>query len=382
LREVREALSAGHQALREGDASAAELEFRRAFQLDPTNAEATTMAGQVRQDQTAGEQDAWLRQAFQRFDDLLTAGKIDEAELVFLEMQQAFPASTEIGQGLPVLERQLKMGRLLAESQQAFDQGGFGEAVRLLTVAQELDPNDERVLDFKAQAVRERDRLRQVREAISAGQRAMRQGQPEVAEQEYQRALQLDPANAQAANLLAQIQKDRWDRDRARRLQEGLIQAENLLSGKKFEEAGRILTELQQSYPDANEDVQQRFQKLNQWKADAAALAAHPAPSVTTPSRVVPPSPAATSMLWAEELRRSLQTPRPPATTTPAPASAPLPSTPIAQAPAPPTPTAYAPQVEPAPATPDATLMFGASSDPQPPAEPPDPKPPPARPRP
>lgn len=207
LREVREALAAGHQALREGDASAAELEFQRAFQLDPSNAEAIAMAGQIGQDQAAGGRDAWLREAFQRFDDSLTLGRFDEAELALLEMQETFPASTEIGEGLLVLERRLKLGRLFAESQQAFGQGEFGEAVRLLTVAQDLDPNDQRVRELTVQALMERDRLRQVREAIGAGQRAMRQGEPEVAEQEYRRALQLDPANPLATNLLAQIQK-------------------------------------------------------------------------------------------------------------------------------------------------------------------------------
>ena len=114
-----------------------------------------------------------------------------------------------------------------------------------------------RVRDLKVRAVQERDRLRQVREAISAGQRAMRQGDAGVAEREFQRALQLDPANAQATNLLAQIQKDRQAREREQRLKEGLSQAENLISAKKFEEAQRKLAELQQAYPDA-EDVQQR----------------------------------------------------------------------------------------------------------------------------
>src|SRR5208282_3156456 len=106
------------------------------------------------------------------------------AEIALLDMQHQYPPSTEIGQKLLVLERQLKLGRLLAESHLAFNHGEFGEAVRLLNEAQEVDPSNTHVRDFKVVAVKERDRLRQVREAIGSGQRAMRLGHPEVAEEE------------------------------------------------------------------------------------------------------------------------------------------------------------------------------------------------------
>jgi len=379
LREVRGALNAGQQALRQGDESAADLEFQRAFQLDPTHDQATTMAAQVRQVQPAHNPEAWLRATFQRYDDMVSAGNFDEAEIALLEMQNEYPVSTPIGQKLLVLERQLKMARLLAESQQAYSQGEFGEAVRLLNEAQELDPSDARVQDLKVQAVKERDRLRQVREAVSSGQRAMRQGSPEVAEQEFQRALQLDPANPQATTLLAQVKLDRQERDRSQRLKTGLIQTGSLLAANKFDEAGRILAELQQANPNASEEVKAKFQKLNQWKAEAAALAARPAPA---PSQTTPASPAATSMLWAEELRRSLQTVRPSGPASPAapPATAIKPTPPAAPTTSSATKLAEAPKAEPAAPAPNATLMFGASADVSP-AEPESP-PLPTRPRP
>ncbi len=138
---------------------------------------------QIRQAQAAREREDRFREELQQFDDLVAEGKFDEAQLGLLELQQEFPDSAEIDQKLLALDRQMKLARLLAEGQQAFDQGEFGEAVRILTEAQELDPSDSRVRDLKVRAVQERDRLRQVREAISAGQRAMRQGHPEVAEQ-------------------------------------------------------------------------------------------------------------------------------------------------------------------------------------------------------
>jgi Flp pilus assembly protein TadD len=343
LRQVREAISAGQRAMRQGDAGAAEREYRRALQLDPANTQATNLLAQVQ-----------IREALQQSDNLVAEGKFDDAQHALLELQQEFPDSTEIDQKLLDLEQQMKLGRLMAGSQSAFDQGEFGEAVRILTEAQELDPNNERVRDLMGRAVQQRDRLRQVREAISAGQRAMRQGDAGAAEREYGRALQLDPANTQATNLLAQVQKERQAREREQRLKEGLSQAEKLISGKKFDEAQRKLTELQQAYPDA-EEVPQKLLALSQRRAEAAAPPPPPAPPWApvekTPSRGAPVSEAAKSMQLAEELRRSLQTPRPSEPSLPAKPPAFTPTIPMAQAPPPPPPVAQ-PQVQAPPPTP------------------------------
>ena len=364
LRQVREALSSGQRAMRQGDASAAEREFQKALQLDPTNTQATSLLGQIRQAQAAREREVRFREALQQSDNLVAERRFDDAQRALLELQQEFPDSAEIDQKLLELDQQLKLGRLLAEGQHAFDQGEFGEAVRILTEAQELDPSNERVRDLKVRAVQERDRLRQVREAISAGQRAMRQGDAGVAEREYQRALQLDPANAQATTLLAQLQKDRQAREREQRLQEGLSQAEKLLAGKKFDEAQRKLMKLQQAYPDA-EEVQQKLQALSQRKAEAAAPPPLPAPSAPAkvPRGGVPLSDAAKSMQYAEELRRSLQTPRPSEPAPPAkpPAPALTPTIPIGQAPVQATQMIEAPLAGMAPDAQGATLLLGSS---------------------
>ena len=59
----------------------------------------------------------------------------------------------------------------------------------LLREALELNPQDSEARELKERALQERDRLRQVREALSSGQRAMRQGDASAAEREFQRAL-------------------------------------------------------------------------------------------------------------------------------------------------------------------------------------------------
>ncbi len=277
LRQAREALSLGQRALRQGDASTAQQEFQRALQLDPANSQAISLWEQFRQAQAAREREARFRATLRQSDGLVAEGKFADAQDALRELQQEFSDSVEIEQKLLELDEQMKVARLLEEGQLAFDHGEFGEAVRILTEAQGLDPGDSRVRDLKVRAVQERDRLRQVREAISAGQRAMRQGHPDVAEREFQRALQLDPASTQATNLLAQIQQDRQGREQQQRLKEGLSRVENLLSGNKFDDAHRQLTELQEAYPDA-EVVRQRLQALNERNAEPQAPQASPLP--------------------------------------------------------------------------------------------------------
>jgi serine/threonine-protein kinase len=269
LRQVHEALLSGQTALQQGDASAAEQELQRALQLDPTNTQAISLLEEVRQALASRGREFRLQEALENADSLAAAGNFEAAQFALFELQREFPGMTGIDQKLRGLDQQLKVARLLEEGQLAFDQGEYGETVRILTEALELDPGNARVRDLKGRAVQERDRLRQVREAISAGQRAVRQGHPEVAEQHYQRALQLNPANLQAASLLAQIQKERLAREREQHLKEGLSQAEYLLSRNKVIEATRLLTELQQTYPDA-EEVQTKLESLNAGKPQAA----------------------------------------------------------------------------------------------------------------
>jgi len=191
----------------------------------------------------------------------------------------------------------------------------------------------------------------------------MRQGDAGIAERELKRALLLDPPNVQAANLLAQVQKEREGRERQQRLKEGLSQAENLISGKKFEEAQRKLTELQKAYPDAEEVVLKQL-LLTQRRAEAAAPPPAPsAPVEKAPSRGTALSEGAKSMQWAEELRRSLQTPR---LREPAPPAKPLapaltPAIPLAPAPVQTTQITEPPKAEPAGEAIGVTMMLGGS---------------------
>ena len=314
LRQVREALTAGQRAMRDGDANTAAIELRKVLQIDPAHLQATGLMGQIQNVQAEREREARFREAMQQADSLVTQTKFEDAQYTLLGLRQEFPDSKEIDQKLRSVDQQSKLYLLVTDGQQALDHGEFGEAVRIFTEAQQLAPNDERVRDMKVRAVQERDRLRQVREAIAGGQRALRLGESDVAEKQFQRALQLDPANAQATTLLSQLVSGRQAREREEKLKAGLSLAENLIAGKKFEEAGRQLAELQQAYPDSP-GVASLADVLIQKKAEAAALPSIPA-VVANPRHAIRPAPAADyarSMALAEELRQSLLKPRAPA---------------------------------------------------------------------
>ena len=261
LRQARDAVISAQAALRQGDAKAAEQGLQRALQLDPTNAQAISLMEQVRQSLASRGREFQFQEGLQKVDQLVAAGKFEDAQLALQQLRLEFPDMPGIDQKMRAIDQQVKLARLLDEGQIALNQGEFGEAVRILTEAQEMEHGNTRVRELKVRAVQERDRLRQVREAISAGQRAMRQGRPDIAEQQYQRALQLNPGNVQAASLLAQIQNERLAREREQHLNQALREVEYLLSGNKLDVAQRLLTELQQAYPHA-EEVQQKLEAL------------------------------------------------------------------------------------------------------------------------
>ncbi len=327
LRQVREALSAGQRAMRDGDTSTAAIELQKVLQIDPAHSQAAGLIGQMQNVQAVREREARLRATLQQADTLATETKFEDAQYTLRELRQEFPDSAEIDQKLRALDLQTKLHALVTDGQQALDHGEYGEAVRILTEAQQLAPDDERIRDLKVRAVQERDRLRQVREAIAGGQRALREGEPDLAEKQFQRALQLDPANSQATSLLTQLVAGRQAREGEHDLKTGLRLAENLITGRKFEEAERCLEELQGHHPDSAA-VTQMLNALRQRKAEAVMISPAPA-SIANSRPTVLPAPAADyakSMELAEELRLSLLKPRAPKTAANQSAAVPAPS--------------------------------------------------------
>ncbi len=125
-----------------------------------------------------------------------------------------------------------------------------------------MNPQDKNALDLKNRALKERDRLRQVREAFAAGQRALRNGDENAAAVELKKVLDLDPSHAQGIALMGQIRQGQAAREQEAKLREALQQADKLVAEKKFEESQFSLMDLQQSFPDSAE-IDKKLQGLD-----------------------------------------------------------------------------------------------------------------------
>jgi len=206
-KEVREAVTTGQRAMKQGDLTMAEQVLTRALELDHGNPQAAELLAQIQKDREARERDFRLKEGLWQADNLVSEGKYEEAQTRLRELQQGFPASDEVDLKLKILGPLIRSGKLVQEGKHAFEQGEFGEAARLLVEALALDPQDKEVRQLKDRALQERDRLRELQEAMSFGQKALREGNAGEAETEFQRVLELDPANVQATNLLEQARQ-------------------------------------------------------------------------------------------------------------------------------------------------------------------------------
>ena len=183
--------------------------------------------------------------------------------------------NSEITAELHRLSSLPKVRELVSAGEQAFNRGQYADAIRALAEALELNPNDTQARSLKERAAREQDRLRRVHEALTAGQKALKQGDLTGAELELQKVLELDQNNPQASSLLTEIQRDRLSREKDFRLKEVLWKADNLVSEGKYNEAQRELAALQKEFPDA-EEVQQKLQVVNKRRAEPAAAGGSP----------------------------------------------------------------------------------------------------------
>jgi TonB family protein len=176
---------------------------------------------------------------------------------------------SQITAEIKALEASSKLFQLVNEGERLLKQGEYVEALHVLSDALRLDPRDERALALRDAALKERERQKEAREAIAAGEKAFKQGDLTGAEVELQKALQLDPKNRRAASLLDLIREDRTTRERSFELKEAIWEAENRLADGQYEEALVRLEELQKKFPD-DAKVQQLLKTARQKAAEPA----------------------------------------------------------------------------------------------------------------
>jgi TonB family protein len=170
--------------------------------------------------------------------------------------------NTEIRSELQRLSSLPRVRELVSEGEAAFKRGEFADAIRALAGALELNPNDTQARNLKERAAQEQERQRQLREALTAGQKALKQGDLTGAEMELQKVLALDKNNSQASTLLSEIRRDRFGREKSFGFKEALWKADSLVSEGKYQEAKAELAALQKEFPQEQE-VQQKLQEVN-----------------------------------------------------------------------------------------------------------------------
>ncbi len=121
---------------------------------------------------------------------------------------------SEINSDIQRLPPEVKSKRLVAEAEQAMGRGEFSAALLALSEAQKLHPLDKEALALQERATREHKRASELRDALMAGQKALRLGELEQAEKHANNILKLDKDNRGAAELLEAIQIEREARER------------------------------------------------------------------------------------------------------------------------------------------------------------------------
>jgi serine/threonine-protein kinase len=188
---------------------------------------------------------------------------------------EAIHLSSEITAELQRLSSLPRVRELVSQGEHAYQRGEYAEAIRALEAALELNPHDTQARNLKERAARKQERLRQVREGLTAGQKALKEGDLTAAEMELQKVIALDQNNTQASGLLAEIRRDRLGREKDFGLKEILWKADNLISEGKYRDAKLELVEVLREFPDAQE-VRQKLHEVNNRLSEPAAAGGLP----------------------------------------------------------------------------------------------------------
>ncbi len=182
---------------------------------------------------------------------LLNAEKLEEAQGVVREALQLDPDDVngqQVSSELRVLlQRQRTRGRIEDLRRQAEESAAnrrFFAAVDILQAAARLDESDtetqSRLEKMRAQLALSVDATRLIGEARIL----MDQGELDQAQAKARKALDLDPEDPDAGEILKLIGETRERREREARAEEGIARAKSLALGRSFEEALAVLTDL------------------------------------------------------------------------------------------------------------------------------------------
>jgi serine/threonine protein kinase len=151
-----------------------------------------------------------------------------------------------------------KAQQFVEKGQSLLGEGKLGEAKLAVENALQLDSNFTAAGQLQRVIQKELDRVRMVGSMLESAKQHLAEGLPEEAENLLGKLLEADPSNAQAQDLLQQAQKEKFEREKGRRILGGLQQARELWTRQNYSECLQLLQALEQEFPGEEEVLRLR----------------------------------------------------------------------------------------------------------------------------
>jgi serine/threonine protein kinase len=142
-----------------------------------------------------------------------------------------------------------KVQQLVEKGHALLGEGKLQEAKVVAESALHLDSNFTPAEELQQAIQKETDRIRLVAECLEGASQKLAEGLPDEAQGLLSKALEADPANAQAQSLQEQVVREKAEREKARRLQEGLRRGRELWTLQNYNECLKVLEELEKQFP-------------------------------------------------------------------------------------------------------------------------------------
>ncbi len=133
------------------------------------------------------------------------------------------------------------------------DEGKIEEAKAAADAALQMESSFGPALELRRLVQEELDRVQRVAEWLDSARQRLAEGMPEEAEALLAKVIDAEPSNKQAGALQQQAAKQKAERQRRLQLIEKMQAARSLWTQQKYDDCIRLLTELQQHYPDEEE---------------------------------------------------------------------------------------------------------------------------------
>ncbi|HEX4379315.1 MAG TPA: serine/threonine-protein kinase, partial [Candidatus Acidoferrum sp.] len=239
-------IEAAKQHLAEGLPEEAETLLLRALQTEPDNKQAAALQVQAATEKIERQDRLRLLERLQHARGLWMRQEYAPCIQLLVDLEKEFPGEDEVGKLLETVrdDQMDQRGHLLVDAQNLLEAGHFQECFALLAKLEEQFPNDHEILAL----------LEQSREAQTDYRRhqGITEAKSTIIAGEYDRAifflsaLQKEfPDEAEIPVLL----EDARDKQTEHRKQQGIAKARELVAGRRYAESAGLLMNLRKEFP-------------------------------------------------------------------------------------------------------------------------------------